>query len=145
MKPESPSAIIVIKESKEAHQLIEEWMLMANKAVAEKVSEVKIKDKPLPFPYRVHDQPNEEKLEPFMAFARKFGYKFNTNSPEEIASSFNAMLADLQKEPRSRRFWSNWVYAPWPKPFIPRRILVTMALDSKTTAILPHPSEGILM
>lgn len=83
---------VVIKESKEAHQLIEEWMLMANKAVAEKVSEIKVKDKPLPFPYRVHDQPNEEKLEPFMAFARKFGYKFNTNTPEDIAASFNKML-----------------------------------------------------
>ncbi len=83
---------VVIKESKEAHQLIEEWMLMANKAVAERISGVKIKDKPLPFPYRVHDQPNEEKLEPFMAFARKFGYKFNTNSPEMIAASFNEML-----------------------------------------------------
>ncbi|MCU0403788.1 MAG: ribonuclease R, partial [Chitinophagaceae bacterium] len=83
---------VVIKESKEAHQLIEEWMLMANKAVAEKVAAIKIKDKPLPFPYRVHDQPNEEKLEPFMAFARKFGYKFNTNSPESIAASFNEML-----------------------------------------------------
>ncbi len=83
---------VMIKENKEANQLIEEWMLMANKAVAEKVSEITIKDKPLPFPYRVHDQPNEEKLEPFMAFARKFGYKFNTNTPESIAASFNEML-----------------------------------------------------
>ena len=91
---------VVIKESKEAHQLIEEWMLMANKAVAEKVSGIKIKDKPLPFPYRVHDQPNEEKLEPFMAFARKFGYKFNTNSPELIAASFNEMLTLAKGTPQ---------------------------------------------
>jgi len=83
---------IVIKENKEANQMIEEWMLMANKAVAEKVAAIKIKDKDLPFPYRVHDQPNEEKLEPFMAFARKFGYKFNTSTPENIAASFNEML-----------------------------------------------------
>jgi ribonuclease R len=91
---------VVIKESKEAHQLVEEWMLMANKAVAEKVGEITIKDKPLPFPYRVHDQPNEEKLEPFMAFARKFGYKFNTNTPEEIAASFNEMLALAKGTPQ---------------------------------------------
>ena len=91
---------IIIKESKEAHQLIEEWMLMANKAVAEKISEVKVKDKPLPFPYRVHDQPNAEKLEPFMAFARKFGYKFNTSSPDEIAASFNTMLAQAKGTPQ---------------------------------------------
>lgn len=83
---------VLIKESKEAHQLIEEWMLMANKAVAEKISAIKVKDKPLPFPYRVHDQPNEEKLEPFIAFARKYGYRFSTNTPEDIAASFNEML-----------------------------------------------------
>jgi ribonuclease R len=91
---------VVIKENKEANQLIEEWMLMANKAVAEKVGEIKIKDKPLPFPYRVHDQPNEEKLEPFMAFARKFGYKFNTQTPDAIAASFNEMLALAKGTPQ---------------------------------------------
>jgi ribonuclease R len=83
---------VVIKESKEAHQMIEEWMLMANKAVATRVAAVQVKGKPLPFPYRVHDQPNEEKLEPFMAFARKFGYRFATDTPEAIAASFNTML-----------------------------------------------------
>lgn len=83
---------VVLKESKEAHQMIEEWMLMANKAVATRVAAVKVKDKPLPFPYRVHDQPNEEKLDPFMAFARKFGYRFVTDTPEAIAASFNTML-----------------------------------------------------
>ncbi|HSK12903.1 MAG TPA: RNB domain-containing ribonuclease, partial [Phnomibacter sp.] len=62
------------------------------KDVAEKVSTIMVKDKPLPFPFRVHDQPNEEKLEPFMVFARKFGYKFNTQTPEAIAASFNEML-----------------------------------------------------
>ncbi len=91
---------VVLKENKEANQLIEEWMLMANKAVAEKVSEIKIKDKPLPFPYRVHDQPNEEKLEPFMAFARKFGYKFNTQTPDLIAASFNEMLTLAKGTPQ---------------------------------------------
>jgi ribonuclease R len=91
---------VVIKESKEAHQLIEEWMLMANKAVAEHVSKIMIKDKALPFPYRVHDQPNEEKLEPFMAFARKYGYKFNTNTPDEIAASFNEMLHHAKGTPQ---------------------------------------------
>jgi ribonuclease R len=48
----------------------------------------------------VHDQPNEEKLEPFMAFARKFGYKFNTSTPEAIASSFNEMLSLAKGTPQ---------------------------------------------
>ncbi|RYF87647.1 MAG: RNB domain-containing ribonuclease, partial [Chitinophagaceae bacterium] len=48
---------IIIKESKEAHQLIEEFMLLANRFVAESVSKIKVKGKPLPFPYRIHDTP----------------------------------------------------------------------------------------
>ncbi len=90
---------IVVKESKEAHQLIEEFMLLANKYVAESVSKIKVNKKPLPFPYRVHDIPSEEKLLPFMAFARKFGHKFDMSSPEAIASSFNQMQLDAHGKP----------------------------------------------
>jgi ribonuclease R len=89
----------VIKESKEAHQLIEEFMLLANKYVAEYVGKVEINKKPVPFAYRVHDLPSEEKMLPFMAFARKFGHKFDTSSPEQIAASFNTMLRDVQGKP----------------------------------------------
>ena len=90
---------IVVKESKEAHQLIEEFMLLANKYVAENVSKVEVNKKPVPFAYRVHDLPSEEKLLPFMAFARKFGHKFDTSTPEKIAESFNTMLKDVQGKP----------------------------------------------
>ncbi|ANE49325.1 ribonuclease R [Flavisolibacter tropicus] len=90
---------VVVKESKESHQLIEEFMLLANRYVAQHVSEIEINKKPLPFPYRVHDLPSEEKLLPFMAFARKFGHKFDMSSPEKIAESFNQMLEDAQGKP----------------------------------------------
>lgn len=90
---------IMIKESKEAHQLIEEFMLLANRVVAENVSKIKVNDKPLPFPYRVHDDPDEEKLVPFAAFAKKFGHKFDTTSPESIAASFNQLLKDVHGRP----------------------------------------------
>jgi ribonuclease R len=90
---------IVVKESKEAHQLIEEFMLLANKYVAENVSKIEVNKKPIPFPYRVHDLPSEEKLLPFMAFARKFGHKFDTSTPEKIAESFNTMLKDVEGKP----------------------------------------------
>jgi ribonuclease R len=90
---------VVVKESKEAHQLIEEFMLLANRYVAENVSKIKINKKAIPFPYRVHDLPSEEKLTPFIAFARKFGHTFDTSSPEAIAESFNTMLADVQGKP----------------------------------------------
>ena len=90
---------IIVKESKEAHQLIEEFMLLANRTVAGDLSKVKVKAKVLPFPYRVHDNPDEEKLTPFVAFARKFGHKFDTSSPDAIASSFNQMLIDVHGKP----------------------------------------------
>ena len=90
---------IIIKESKETHQLIEEFMLLANRAVAADLSKLKIKNKPVPFPYRVHDNPDEEKLIPFISFARKFGHKFDTSSPDAIAASFNQMLVDVHGKP----------------------------------------------
>jgi ribonuclease R len=90
---------IIIKESKESHQLIEELMLLANRTVAEYVGAQMNNDKPVPFPYRVHDVPNEEKLNVFTLFARRFGVKFNLSSPENIAKSFNEMLATVHGKP----------------------------------------------
>jgi ribonuclease R len=90
---------ISIKESKESHQLIEEFMLLANRTVATHVSKIKIRKKPVPFPYRVHDTPDKEKLAPFVLFAKKYGHHFDTKSPEGIAASFNLMLRDVQGKP----------------------------------------------
>ncbi len=90
---------VVIKESKEAHQLIEEFMLLANRTVAENVAKIKINKKSLPFPYRVHDQPDKEKLAPFIVFAKKHGHTFDISSPQAIAHSFNSMLAEARGNP----------------------------------------------
>ncbi len=90
---------IMIKESKEAHQLIEEFMLLANRTVAEHVGKVKIDKKEIPFPYRIHDTPDEIKLLPFVEFAKKYGHTFDTKTPEGIASSFNQMLEDVKGKP----------------------------------------------
>ncbi|WP_212004120.1 ribonuclease R [Chitinophaga sp. HK235] len=90
---------IVIKESKEAHQLIEEFMLLANRTIAGYVSKIRINKQPVPFPYRVHDTPDTDKLKVFTSFAGKFGYKFDTSSPESIARSFNKMLQLVQGKP----------------------------------------------
>jgi len=90
---------IMIKESKESHQLIEEFMLLANRYIAENVSKAKIKGKAIPFPYRIHDTPDEEKLLPFIAFANKFGHKFDSSTPEAIAASFNQLLKDANGKP----------------------------------------------
>jgi len=90
---------LVIKQSKEANQLIEEFMLLANRQVAEFVSRKKVGKQPIPFPYRVHDRPNEEKLGVFAAFASRFGYTFNLSSPTAIAHSFNEMLSKSKGKP----------------------------------------------
>ncbi|TWF42412.1 ribonuclease R [Chitinophaga polysaccharea] len=90
---------IVVKESKEAHQLIEEFMLLANKTIAAFVAKLRINKQPIPFPYRVHDTPDPEKLKTFALFAGKFGYKFDLSGPETIAESFNSMLAQVKGRP----------------------------------------------
>ncbi len=90
---------IVVKESKESHQLIEEFMLLANRTVAENVAKVKINKKPIPFPYRIHDRPDAEKLAPFVVFAKKHGHAFDTSTPQAIAMSFNTMLKEAKGKP----------------------------------------------
>ena len=90
---------IVIKESKEAHQLIEEFMLLANRTIAEYVGAIKYKGEKVPFPYRVHDVPNEDKLKIFSLFAGRFGVKFDLSTPASISVSFNKMLETVQGKP----------------------------------------------
>ena len=90
---------IVIKESKDAHKLIEEFMLLANRSVAEHVSKIKFKDEEVPFPYRVHDLPNEDKLKIFSVFALRFGVRFDLSSAANIAKSFNEMLEMVTGKP----------------------------------------------
>jgi ribonuclease R len=92
---------IIVKESKASHQLIEEFMLLANKTVAEHIDKASNKNT-IPFPYRVHDKPNEEKLIPFIEFARKFGHQFNISTPEKIAESFNQLLAEANGKPEQQ-------------------------------------------
>lgn len=90
---------IILKESKEAHQLIEEFMLLANREVASYVQKIKVNKEPIPFPYRIHDTPDEEKLKPFVAFAKKFGYKFDMHDEQAIAKSFNNLLEEIKGKP----------------------------------------------
>ncbi|HEV2355165.1 MAG TPA: ribonuclease R [Puia sp.] len=90
---------IMVKENKESHQLIEEFMLLANREVAEYVGRITVHKKPVPFPYRVHDEPDKEKLLPFVEFAKKYGHQFDMRTPQSIAASFNQMLQVVQGKP----------------------------------------------
>ena len=85
-----------LKESKEAHQLIEEFMLLANRTVAETIGKVPAK-KAKVFPYRIHDVPDPEKLDNLARLALPFGHKVKTTGDKnDIAKSFNRLLADVK-------------------------------------------------
>lgn len=87
------------KESKESHQLIEEFMLLANKYVAKFVQKRNINGQVIPFPYRVHPLPDEMKIAQFAQFAARFGYQLKLDSPEDIAKSLNVMLQQVKGKP----------------------------------------------
>ncbi|TCD10540.1 ribonuclease R [Pedobacter frigidisoli] len=87
---------VYVKERKDAHKLIEDYMLLANRKVAEYVAKKVKGEKKLTFVYRAHDSPNMENLNSFATFASRFGYKINTKSDKEIAKSLNYLMADVE-------------------------------------------------
>lgn len=87
---------VYVKERKDAHKLIEDYMLLANRKVAEFIAKKQKGEKKLTFVYRVHDSPNMETLNTFANFASRFGYKINTKSDKEIAKSLNYLMADVE-------------------------------------------------
>lgn len=102
---------VYLKESKDSNKLIEEFMLLANRSVAEfvgrkheivsegkrkkVVEEQTLRVEKKPFVYRVHDSPVTERLESFAAFAGKWGYKLKITNEREIAGSLNGLMKEL--------------------------------------------------
>lgn len=87
---------VVVKVSKDANQLIEEFMLLANKRVAAFIGEPKKGKDIIPFVYRVHDKPDPEKIALFSLFIDHFGYQLEFSSPEQAARSINKLLDDIR-------------------------------------------------
>lgn len=88
---------VYFKESKEANQLIEEFMLLANRTVAERIGKAPKDKKTKVFPYRIHDVPEFDKLEGLNAFVNRFGYKIRTSGKRgEISKSLNRLLRDVK-------------------------------------------------
>ena len=84
------------KKSKDANKLIEEFMLLANRQVAESIGKVKKGEKAKTLPYRIHDQPDPTKLERLREFITHFGYKVKTTgSKEDISKSLNKLMDDV--------------------------------------------------
>ena len=85
------------KVSKDANKLIEEFMLLANKTVAESIGRVKKGVKAKTLPYRIHDQPDPQKLENLREFVSKFGYKVKTAGTKgAITKSLNALMSQAE-------------------------------------------------
>ena len=90
---------VYFKESKEANKLIEEFMLLANRTVAEKIGKVPKNKKAKVFPYRIHDLPDPDKLENLNWFINRFGYKIRTSGTKtEVSKSINRLLDDIKNK-----------------------------------------------
>ncbi len=87
---------VYVKERKDAHKLIEDYMLLANRKVAEFIAKKGKGKQKYTFVYRVHDAPNLENLNSFASFASRFGYKINMKSDKEIAKSLNYLMEDVE-------------------------------------------------
>jgi ribonuclease R/exosome complex exonuclease DIS3/RRP44 len=87
---------VYFKESKDANKLIEEFMLLANKKVAEFIGSEKGRPTNDTFIYRIHDEPNIDKLTALQGIIGKFGYKINTENKQKISESLNKLLNDVK-------------------------------------------------
>lgn len=88
---------VYFKVSKDANKLVEEFMLLANRTVAEKIGRVPKGKKAKVFPYRIHDLPDPEKLDNLSQFIARFGYKIRTTGNKgEVSKSINRLLDDVQ-------------------------------------------------
>lgn len=91
---------VYFTESKEANHLIEEFMLLANRTVAEDVGNVGKNQKAKPFVYRIHDLPDPDKLETLNTFITRFGHKIKTSGTnKQVAQSINSLLDSVQDRP----------------------------------------------
>lgn len=91
---------VYFKESKDANKLIEEFMLLANRTVAEFVGKVKKGQTKKTFVYRIHELPDPEKMENFASFIRRFGYRLKTDGTKgEVSRGINSLLDNVQGKP----------------------------------------------
>ena len=86
---------VFFKEAKDSNKLVEEFMLLANKKVAELIGKPGARKKEKTFVYRIHDKPDPEKLEKFNHFIKRFGYGIMTNSPAAVTSSMNQLITNV--------------------------------------------------
>ncbi|MBK8920190.1 MAG: ribonuclease R [Saprospirales bacterium] len=89
-----------VKDRKDAHMLIEDFMLLANREVALYMERLAADAQEIPFVYRVHDLPDMEKVTEFARFASEMGHPMKVNTPKQIAQSYNALMRAARKDDR---------------------------------------------
>ncbi len=92
---------VYVKERKEAHLLIEDFMLLANREVAAHIRK-KSTGQEIPFVYRVHDLPDPDKLADFALFAKELGFHMELKTPKQVTASFNRLAEAVRKEEKLR-------------------------------------------
>ena len=90
---------VYVKERKDAHKMIEEFMLLANRKVAEFVFNLKKAKPRFTMVYRTHDAPEPERLQTFALFAQKFGYKLKLENPKKISTELNNLSSEVMGKP----------------------------------------------
>jgi len=89
---------VYVKERRDTNMLIEEYMLLANKEVATYISN-KGKSGEIPFVYRVHDEPDPDKVADLVRFAQEMGVKIQAETPEQVAKAYNKLAKQALKDP----------------------------------------------
>ncbi len=97
---------VFFKEAKESNQLIEEFMLLANKKVAEFIGKKEKEKTPKTFVYRIHDKPDTDKLVSFNSFIARFGYGIQLTTPKAISTSLNQLLENVKGKKEQNLFES---------------------------------------
>ncbi len=90
---------VYVKERKEAHMLVEEFMLLANREVSTYINKKAEGQSEIPFIYRVHDYPNPDKVAELALFAKELGFEMKIGSPKEVAKSFNKLVKEAASDP----------------------------------------------
>ncbi|GAB3301679.1 ribonuclease R family protein [Hymenobacter tenuis] len=90
---------VYVKERKDAHKMIEEFMLLANRKVAEFVFKLKNRKPRFTMVYRVHDAPDEERLQNFALFALKFGHQLDLTNPKKLSTELNDLSSEVVGRP----------------------------------------------
>jgi len=126
---------VYFKEQKESNQMIEEFMLLANRRVAEFCGKRRTesgRSAERTMVYRVHDTPSEEKLDRFRQFILRFGHIFKATKGRAVAKELNKLFKQI-KGTTEENAWRRWPCARWPKPITRPTTSDTTVWRSPTT------------